>query len=191
MNRLRSLFIGLFTGLLLTGASIAALAQDAQVVTNRATDVRAMPDETASVVQSLRAETPVQVLQRRGRWNQIKVGNSTGWVLMFHLRGGATVVEADRTTGGGFFAGFNRLLSGDGNRGNQRAQSATLGIRGFSKEDVARAELNPAELERLKRFQATPADAQNLARQGRLAFRSVAYLSQDAIVAANSQGARK
>ena len=51
--------------------------------------------------------------------------------------------------------------------------------------------MNPVELEKLKKFQANDAEAQRLASQGRLAFRSVAYLSRDAVEAANLQGARK
>ena len=47
--------------------------------------------------------------------------------------------------GGGWLASMNRLLSGSNSRTNQRAQSATVGIRGFSKDDLAQAELNPAE----------------------------------------------
>ena len=125
----------------------------------------------------------------------MKSGNDTGWVRMMHLRGGATVAIDEKTSTGSWLARMERLLSGSGGgatrTSNQRAQSATVGIRGFSKEDVASAELNPAELERLKRFQSTDAEARNLASQRRLAFRSVAYLARDAVEAANTQGARK
>jgi hypothetical protein len=171
-------------------ASLAAGAQDA-VLTNRVTELRAAPDDGAAVIQSLREKTPVQVLKRQGPWNQAKVGTNTGWVRMMHLRGGSSVVVEQQSASGGFFSSFNRLLLGDRERGQQTKQSATLGIRGFSREDVERAELNPAELEKLKRYQASDVQARQLASQGRLTFRSVAYLAQDAVEAASKQGAKK
>ena len=181
-------------GALLLGASAAipALAQE-PLMTNRATELRAAPDDGAAIVRQLAEKAPLQLQERKGAWSRVKSGNDAGWVRMMHLRGGATVVVDEKSASGGWLASFNRLLSSGGSSRttNQRAQSATVGIRGFSKEDVASAELNPAELERLKRFQATDADARNLASQRRLAFRSVAYLARDAVESANTQGARK
>jgi hypothetical protein len=117
---------------------------DEPSLTNRQTELRQSPDDTASIIRTLAEKTPTQVLERRGAWSRVKVerSNEMGWVRMMHLRGGATVVEAESS--GGFFASFNRLLSGD-SRKSTRGQSATVGIRGFSREDVERAQLNPAE----------------------------------------------
>ena len=180
----------IFAGVLLTVASFAAMAQ-APVLTNRATELRAAPDDAAKVVQPLSERTEVKVIVRQGAWQQVRVGANTGWVRMMHLRGGSSIV-AEEQSSGGFLAAFNRLLSGsDRPRTNQRAQSATVGIRGFSKEDVASAELNPAALEKLKGFQASDTSARRLANERRLAFRSVAYLARDAVETANIQGARK
>jgi uncharacterized protein YgiM (DUF1202 family) len=187
MKRLRLFFIG---ALLAVCSSMVAAQEPIQ--TNKMTPLRAGPDDSATLVQTLAARTSVQVIVKRGAWNQVKVGTTTGWVRMMDLRGGATVEEAKAGSGSGFFSSFTRLLAGDSSgRGNQRAQSATVGIRGFSKEDVAKAEFNPAEFEKLKRFQVSSADAQQFANQGRLAFRSVAYLSQDAVEASGSKGAKK
>lgn len=171
-------------------ASLLASAQDA-VQTNRATDLRASADDTSAVIQALKEKTSVQVLKRQGPWSQVKVGTNTGWVRMMHLRGGSSVVVEQQTSGGGFMASMNKLFLGDRERTGQTRQGATVGIRGFSKEDVERAELNPAELEKLKRYQANDTQAQRLASEGRLAFRSVAYLAQDAVASANKQGAKK
>ncbi len=172
-----------------------AFAQE-PLTTNRDTEMRAAPDDSAAIIKQLNEKTPLQLQERKGAWSRVKSGNDTGWVRMMHLRGGATVAIDEKTTTGGWLASMERLLRSSGGGGatrasNQRAQSATVGIRGFSKEDVASAELNPAELERLKRFQSTDADARNLASQRRLAFRSVAYLARDAVEAVNTQGARK
>ncbi len=153
-------------------------------LTNRQTELRQAPDDSATLIRVLAEKTPTQILERRGAWSRVKIvkSNDIGWVRMMHLRGGATVVENESS--GGFFASFNRLLSGN-SRSNTRGQSATVGIRGFSREDVERAQLNPAEFEKLTRFQASQADADRFAIQGRLAFRRVAYLAQDAIDDAN------
>ncbi|MBL8520235.1 MAG: hypothetical protein JNK75_06140 [Betaproteobacteria bacterium] len=179
MKRLR-IALGAACSALVFLAPLHATAQEA-VVTNRMTELRAGPDESARVVRPLADKTAVQALQRRGAWTQIRVGMDTGWVRMMHLRGGATVVEGERTSGGGFLSGFQRLLAGDAGSRNTRGQGATLGIRGFSKDDVAKAEFNPVEFEKLKRHQVSGGEAQRFAAQANLAFRSVTYLAQDAI----------
>ncbi len=192
MRHLKILICGAF--LLGVVAVNPAFAQE-PLTTNRATEMRAAPDDSAAIIKQLSEKAPLQLQERKGAWSRVKSGNDTGWVRMMHLRGGATVAIDEKTSTGSWLARMERLLSSSGGSAtrtsNQRAQSATVGIRGFSKEDVAAAELNPAELERLKRFQATDAEARNLASQRRLAFRSVAYLARDAVEAANTQGARK
>ena len=191
MRQLRMLICGVL--LLGVSAAFPALAQE-PLTTNRSTELRSAPEDTANIVKQLAEKTSLQLLERKGAWSRVKSGNDSGWVRMMHLRGGATVALDEKTATGSWLARMERLLSGSASSTrttNQRAQSATVGIRGFSKEDVASAELNPAELEKLKRFQATDAAATRLANERRLAFRSVAYLARDAVEAANTQGARK
>ena len=181
----------LMCGALLLGMSVTTAVRAQESLTNRATELRAAPDDTATVVKQLAERTPVQTQERKGAWSRVKVGNDMGWVRMMHVRGGATVVVDEKSSSGGFFAGFNRLLSGSGNRGNQRAQSATVGIRGISEEDLRNAEPNPAEFAKMKTYTASENDARRLASEGRLTFRTVAYLAQDAIDAANAAGGTK
>ena len=182
----------MFAGIV-AGASCLAHAQD--VLTNRSTELRAAADDSAKVIQVLPEKTTVKVIVRQGAWQQVRVGTNTGWVRMMHLRGGSSVIaEQETTSGSSMLAAFTRLLNSSSDRPrttSQRAQSATVGIRGFSKEDVERAELNPAELEKLKRFQTNIESANRFASSGRLAFRSIAYLSRDAVEASNPQGASK
>ena len=180
----------LMCGALLLGMSVTTAVRAQESLTNRATELRAAPDDAATVVKQLAERTPVQTQERKGAWSRVKVGNDMGWVRMMHVRGGATIVVDEKSSGGGFFAGFNRLLGG-GNRGNQRAQSATVGIRGISEEDLRNAEPNPAEFAKMKTYTASENDARRLASEGRLTFRTVAYLAQDAIDAANAAGGTK
>ena len=158
----------------------AALYAQEPVLTNRATDLRAAPDDSAVLLRALPERTAVQQLERKGAWTRVKIDRDSGWVRMMHLRGGAVIVESEQTASGGFFGGFSRLLGAKPGSG-PRSQNATVGIRGFSEEDLRKAELNPAELAKLKRYQANDADARRLAEQGKLQFRSVAYLAQDAV----------
>lgn len=191
MRQLKILMCGAL--LLAANAAFPALAQE-PLTTNRSTELRSAPEDTASIVKQLAEKAPLQLLERKGAWSRVKSGNDSGWVRMMHLRGGATVAVDEKTPSGSWLARMERLLSGSTGSSrttNQRAQSATVGIRGFSREDVASAELNPAELAKLKRFQATDAAATRLANERRLAFHSVAYLARDAVEAANSQGASK
>ena len=73
------------TGLLLAGASIAVMAQE-PVTTNRATDLRASPDDSARVIQSLPVKTEVRVVLRQGAWQQVRVGSNTGWLRRLRWR---------------------------------------------------------------------------------------------------------
>ena len=146
MRHLRLLILG--AALLGASAVTPVLAQE-PLMTNRTTELRAAPDDTATVVKLLAEKAPVQLQERKGAWSRVKSANDTGWVRMMHLRGGATITSDQQTSGGGWLASMNRLLSGSDSRTNQRAQSATVGIRGFSKDDLAKAELNPAEFAKL------------------------------------------
>lgn len=187
---MRQLSVLIYGAMLGISAMIPASAQE-PLLTNRVTELRAAPDDTATVVKLLAEKAPVQLQERKGAWSRVKSANDTGWVRMMHLRGGTTIASDQQSSGGGWLASMNRLLSASDSRTNQRAQSATVGIRGFSKDDLAQAELNPAEFAKLKRYQASSADAQQLAGQGSLSFRSVAYLAQDAVDGANAAGAKK
>lgn len=174
-------------GALLVWAFLPALAA-AQPATNRATELRSAPDDTSAVIKLLADKTLVQVMERRGVWTRAKVANDVGWVRMMHLRGGVTFVPAEKSATDAWMAKMERLVVGAPPAkavSSQRAQAATIGIRGFSKEDVQRAELNPAEFEKLKRFQASEVAARRLASEQRLAFRGVAYLARDAVEAVN------
>ncbi len=171
---------------LLLGLALAfagALGAQEPVQTNKATELRAAPDDSALLVRSLPPRTSVEQLERKGAWTRVRIDKDTGWVRMMHLRGGAVIVESEKTAGGGFLSGFSRLLGGNSS-GNTRAQSATVGIRGFSEEDLRKAQLNPAEFAKLKRFQAGDAESRRLAEQAKLQARDVAYLPQDAVDAA-------
>ena len=163
--------------LALTGfVGVFAQAQES-VTTNRATEVRANPDDSALSLQSLAPQSKVQVIERKGAWSKVKTETQTGWVRMMHLRGGVTIEEApqsgSKSSGGGFLAGFNRLLGGN-QQTNQRAQSATVGIRGLSAEELTTASPNPQALAEMKSFVCNQPDAEKFAKDANLAKVDVA-----------------
>jgi hypothetical protein len=167
--------------------STLALAQTAGL-TNRSTDLRASPEDSAKLIRTLPEKTSVELLEKRGPWNRVRSGADQGFIRMMHMGGGATVVASESTASGNALAGFNKLLGGD-RSGGTRAQAATVGVRGFTKDDVQRAQPDDQAVARMKQFQVSLGDAQSFASQGRLAFRSVAYLAKDAV--AMNSGARK
>ncbi len=133
--------------------------------TNRSTELRAQPDDSASSLQPLAAQSKVQLLERKGAWSRVKTESQTGWVRMMHLRGGAVLEEQPQSgSGGSFMSGVNRLLGGD-RQTNTRAQSATLGVRGLSPEELKTATPNPQQLAALKSFAANKPEAERFAKE--------------------------
>ena len=52
-------------------------------------------------------------------------------------------------------------------------------MRGFSEEDLAKAKPNPAEVEKMKGYAATPDQATEFAKAGKLTPQTVAYFDED------------
>lgn len=145
------------------GISATLQAQEI-LTTNRATELRASPDENAPSLKSLAPQSSVQLVERKGAWTKVKSETETGWVRMMHLRGAVTIdVAPQQTKSGGFLSGFNRLLGGN-QAPNQRAQSATLGIRGLSPEELKTANPDAQQLSAMKSFAATQPDAERFAK---------------------------
>ena len=141
-----------------------AVAQEV-LTTNRGTELRANPDDAAASLQSLQPQSKVQLLERKGAWSRVKTDTQTGWVRMMHLRGGVMLEESPpQSKSGGFLSGFNRLLGGS-QQTNQRAQSATVGIRGLSPEELQTATPNPQQLAALKSLSSNKSDAERFAKE--------------------------
>jgi hypothetical protein len=74
---------------------------------------------------------------------------------------------------------LNRLVGGPTMQ-DQRAQSATLGVRGLSAEDLRSAAPDGQALNQLKSFAITKGDAERFAKDARLATVTVAELAAEA-----------
>ncbi len=177
---------GLAIGVFTTTASAQEI-----VNTNRATDMRAAPDDMSAVVRMLAPLTKVQVLERRGAWTRVRgiePEAPSGWVRMMHLRGEVTVEQAAPQRGSGVMGGLNRLFGGSQQTAAPRAQSATLGIRGLSPEELQAASPNPQALAKVRGFAASKDEAASFAKVANLAAATV----EDPVEGANNKpGARR
>lgn len=176
--------------LLATGVvTTALLAQSSgvTVLTNRATELRASADDGSRLIRTLSPQTSLEKLERAsGLWTRVKVGADIGYVRMMHIGGGATVTQTESSFGSGVASGVGKAL-GIGSSGPKKNEVATVGIRGLTKDAVEKANPDTAQFSRAKTFQASASDAQRLANEGRLAFRSIAYLAKDAVEASKGK----
>lgn len=153
-------------------AGTAVCAQEA-AVTNRATELRAEPRLDAAALATLAEGTSVKSLERQSGWTRIEANQKTGWVRVFHLRFQSIVAQSEESGG-------TSLLSFL--RGSQRAptkQTATVGIRGLSEEDLKNASPNPEALKKLQSFKADRQSGESLAREAKLAAVRVDYVDSD------------
>jgi hypothetical protein len=142
--------------------------------TLKPTEVKEKPFFDAVTVVTLPEKTQVEIVTRQGAWMQVRTRDKQqGWVRMLSVRLGS---PDQKPQGGG------NLLSAIAIASRPRpttTATVTTGVRGFSEEDLAKAAPNAAELAKMKGFAATAADAQQLAAQGKLEPRQIAYFDAD------------
>ena len=142
--------------------------------TLKATEVKDKPFLDAEPVATLPEKTRVEIVVRQGAWMQIRTADARqGWIRMLSVRLGNP--DQKQQSGGG------NLLSalGIGSRPRPATTSTvTTGVRGFSEEDLSNAKPNAAEVEKMKSFAATAAQAAGLAESGQLVTRPVAYFDE-------------
>jgi hypothetical protein len=153
----------LFTVLL--AFPLLASAQD-QAFTNRSTDLKERGDAEARTLATLSENTPVKVLARSGGWTRVNAGSASGWVRVFHLRFPGRVEASASTTGGRFLSSLGAALGGD--RADPKANLATTGVRGLSKEKLQNSNPDSAQLRRMQSYRADNPAAERFAREGKL-----------------------
>lgn len=152
--------------LVLLCASGLALASPGSVT--RTTDLKARPYLDAATVARLPANSAVEIQTRQGAWAQVRSADGrTGWVKILNLRSSATAGSA----GGG----VNQLLSVA--RTGSSGRTVTTGVKGLSAEQIRNARPDPQEVERMKSYGVSSAQAQEFARNSRLSARQVPDLS--------------
>lgn len=130
----------------------------------KADTLRAEPFADAKSAGALTKNEPLQILNKKGAWLQVKTKKSTGWVRLLSVKrastGNALQGTVDVATGR---AGTGKVVS-------------TTGIRGLSAEELQAAQFNEAEMKKLESYTASKADGQQFASAGGLSANQTAYL---------------
>jgi Bacterial SH3 domain len=148
----------------------AAHAQD-QAFTNRSTELKADRSAESRALATLPKDTAVKVLARGGEWTRVEAGGQSGWVRVFHLRYPA-VAQAESSSGNPLAAVTSAMGFG---KGNQKATTGTLGVRGLDKAAVQSATPDAQALRQLQSLRADQPTAERFAREGKLNAVSVDY----------------
>jgi hypothetical protein len=140
---------------LLVLAIAPAVAQESGFAV-RQSEVKKEPFSDAATVGTLAAKAQVKIVKREGGWMQIESAAVAGWVRMLAIRLGATGAEQD-SGDSGVKSLFNIARTGSS------GTAVATGVRGLDKEQIQNAKSNPVELEKLARFAAARADAEQFA----------------------------
>jgi hypothetical protein len=112
-------------------------------------DLHADAQSDAATLGTVPENTAVEILQRRGAWNQIKAGKQTGWVKMFDLKADAKDGGAAPASGSGNpVSGLKGLLAGR----TSNSGTETNGARGFTDIDLDNAQPNMAEFQNMQKL---------------------------------------
>lgn len=140
---------------------LLAWAEPATVI--RATELKREPATDAATVSELQENAAVDALERRGGWTRVRAGAAEGWVKMLALRYGTPGRQGES----GLSQVFN--VARTGSSGTQ----VTTGVRGLEAEQIANAQPNPAELDKMQGYAATTDAAASFAAQAKLQAQSV------------------
>lgn len=150
--------VGLLRGLLLAlllGLSAVAHAQQLEVVV--ATQVRATAMQDGKVLLQVAKGSKVEQIETRAGWIKVKVGLTEGWVRSSAVKSVEAAAPAPTT---------NVALNPFNSQSSRPA--ATTGIRGFTKEDLAKAQPAPREMEQLEKYAINMNQAETFARNGKV-----------------------
>jgi hypothetical protein len=156
-----------FLALIISVWTASAMATSGTLI--RGEQARATPSTSAKSVASLGSGTPVDILNRRGGWLQVKVQDKVGWVRLLSVRSGTSGSANSAAELGG--------VVGLATKRNSNQVVAVAGLRGLNEEDLKSAHFNAAELGELDTFKTNRPQAESFAKQGQLYPHSVAYLN--------------
>lgn len=172
------------------GVLAAGPRQDPATVT-LAADLRRSADAGSPVLAPLVAGQAVTVLEMRGAQARVDAGGTVGWMPAAKLRLGAGAAPAASSGAAGdasaLFRGLTGMLGGATSSAGGGAK-VPIGVRGLKKEDLAHAVPDPAAVERLERFTASPGDGQAHASAAGLASYPLDYRAPPARPATGGGG---
>jgi hypothetical protein len=151
----------------LLGLGLAASAQSLEVTT--ATELRATPALDGKLITRLAPGARGERTATQGGWVKVRVAEREGWLRLTHTRElTATPAAAAQPSVANPVTGLVGMFSATSNK-----PTATTGTRGLSQEQLANAQPAPAEVKQLERYAVTGAQAEQFARSGKVASRSI------------------
>lgn len=158
----------LSTGVALVFCTAIAQAAVGTVVNDA--ELRAKPRLDAASGAKVKARTAIEILDTQGAWVEIRTPDGErGWLRLMNVRPGekkhwsATVSSSVGSVG----AVVRTASTGS---------TATTGVKGISREDLANATPDFAEVKLLDRFEVSAAEAQKFAREARIRPQKVGVL---------------
>jgi hypothetical protein len=155
--------------LALVAALAATFAYAEPAITIKQVMLKEAAASDSKTVATLPANTTVDLKKREGAWVQLGSGSDVGWAKLFDIRL-ASAQTAPAKGGGGGLGEVLGLASG------QRSASVTTGVRGLDEDQLAKAQPNPQEFQKLVAFQVTKEQGQQFAAAGKLTPREVELL---------------
>ena len=160
---------------MLAALTLAAATHAETAVTKRAVPLQAAAQSDAATLATLEQDTRVEVLARKGAWNQVKAPpGQTGWVRMMSLQyetaPGTAKTESEAANPLG---GLTSLLTSGR---TENSATVTTGVRGLTEEDLENAEANQKELEKMKKYGIGKEAGQSFAKRSKLAPVAMDYL---------------
>jgi hypothetical protein len=161
----------------------ATMADKATIVSD--TELYQRPSVQSHVIQTLKAGTHVNTQSRQGSWKKILVGNAqTGWVRSYRVRSGTLKVSTEEQKSGGFFGGLASLSRKASGLFSSRKKeysfqnTATIGVRGLSEEQIKNARPDFNELGRMEAFRSSRSIAINYAKRAKLSAVKINHMPE-------------
>jgi hypothetical protein len=137
-----------------TGAAVRETGATRTAVTLMAT-----PYSDAKPAGQLAANTPVDILERRGGWLRISASGTSGWAKLHQVRVG----EGPQAKSSGEGLAILKNV-GETGRSGSTGIVATTGIRGMSAEELKSAKPNPEAVKTIERYRVTASQARDYAK---------------------------
>lgn len=145
---------------------LVALAQSAGTLINPA-ELKAKPFIDAAAIGPLPANAPLSIVRTQGGWSLVKTRDGKeGWVRLLNI-----AVTTDASAGGNTLASVGNVL-----RTGTKANVATTGVKGLTKEDIKNAKPNYFEVDRLDNFIAKKPEVDRFAQSAQLRPQAAATL---------------
>jgi hypothetical protein len=147
------------------GIGVSIISQAAESGTAlKADTLRVQPFADAKSSGVLVKNEPLQIINKKGAWLQVKTKKSTGWVRLLSVK---------RASTGNALKGTVAVATGRAGTGKV---VSTTGIRGLSAEEIQAAQFNEAEMKKMESLAVSKTEAQKFAISGGLSSNQTAYL---------------